>query len=205
MGCAVTALAQFPAPYYWGGSNNYHHASTAEEGFQRGMADVIRSQGAANLMNSEAAINVEKARSEYIDNRMQWTNTYFEMQKVNREARAAKKGPTPTQEQLVRFAKADLPNRVAPSQLDPVVGQLNWPTVLKTEPYEVYRKQLDELFAARAKNGYLSPDQFLQVKQSTDAMMGILRENVRSYPSSQSIQARKFIESLAYEANFEPS
>jgi hypothetical protein len=205
MGFAMTAQAQYPAPYYWGGSNNYHHASTAAEGFQRGMADVIRSQGAANLMNSEAAINVEEARSKYIDNRMQWTNTYFEMQKVNREARAAKRGPPPTQEQLVRFAKDDLPNRVAPSQLDPVVGQLNWPMVLKTEPYELYREQLDQLFASRARNGYLSPDQFLQVKQLTDEMMGVLRENVRSYSSSQSIQARKFIESLAYEANFEPS
>ncbi|MFV1964183.1 MAG: hypothetical protein ACC628_02080 [Pirellulaceae bacterium] len=201
---AVTARAQYLDPFYAGGSNNYHHASTAAEGASRGMADVIRSQGAANLMNSAAAINIEDARKKYIDNRLQATSTYFEMRRINREARAAARRPPPTQEQLVRFSKERLPRRIAPSQLDPLVGKLNWPTVLKMEPYKVYREQLDQLFAARAQNGYLSPDQYMKAKQLTDQMMIDLRKNVRSYPSSQSIQARKFIQSLAYEANMQP-
>jgi len=49
------------------GGGGYHHASTVEEGAARGMADVIRSRGAANMMNSEAAINYEQARKSNID------------------------------------------------------------------------------------------------------------------------------------------
>src|SRR5262249_13148099 len=37
----------------WGGVS--YHSSTVEEGIQRGYADVVRSQGMANLLNSQAA------------------------------------------------------------------------------------------------------------------------------------------------------
>ena len=46
------------------------------------MADVVRSAGAANLMNSAAAINVETARSAYLDNQIKFTNTYFEKKRI---------------------------------------------------------------------------------------------------------------------------
>ena len=47
-------------------------------------AAVVRSAGAANLMNSEAAIRYEEARSRYFENRLQGTETYFEMRRMNR-------------------------------------------------------------------------------------------------------------------------
>ena len=60
---APNAFGQYPGLYYGMGSNNYRHASTVQEGAARGMADVIRSTGAANLMNSEAAKNFEATTS----------------------------------------------------------------------------------------------------------------------------------------------
>ena len=57
---------------YFGGS----HASTAAEGQLRGMGDLVRSQGQANLSNSAAAINYSVARKNEIENRNQWTHTY---------------------------------------------------------------------------------------------------------------------------------
>ena len=72
----------------WGYS---YHASTAEEGIQRGYADVVRSQGMANLLNSQAATQYEEARKSYIENRMQATQTYFEMRRYNTEARKAER------------------------------------------------------------------------------------------------------------------
>jgi hypothetical protein len=65
----------------WGGYS--YHASTAEEGIQRGFADVVRSQGMANLYNAQAATEVEKARSAYLDNQYKATQTYFEMRRYN--------------------------------------------------------------------------------------------------------------------------
>jgi hypothetical protein len=198
------------APFFNAGGNTwYHHASTAAEGAARGMADVIRSSGAANLMNSEAAINFEQARKGYIENRMNWTNTYFDMRRVNQQARDEMRRPTPTQEQLIRFSKDKLPDRLSPSQLDPVSGSVNWPMLLQLDEFTEARAALEALYADRAKNGYVSPDQYLQIKQITDYMHRTLEEVVRAapdkYPSSMTIPARKFIDSLSYESNLQPS
>ena len=124
---APNAFAQdYPVPYYAMGSNNYHHASTVEEGAARGMADVIRSTGAANLMNSEAAKNIEDARKKYIENRLQATQTYFEMKQINKQARWGNQ-KRPTQADLIRYSQSRLPDRLNHSQLDPLSGVLSWP------------------------------------------------------------------------------
>jgi hypothetical protein len=43
-------------------------ASTAAEGYQRGLSGVISAQGQRNVSNSQAAINLTDARSSQIDN-----------------------------------------------------------------------------------------------------------------------------------------
>ncbi len=92
VGCAV--IADVPAIAQWGGGWGHGFgmggwASTAQQGAAEGISQVVRSQGYTNLKNSEAAINWEDAKTKEIDNRMKWTETYFEMRKTNREARAA--------------------------------------------------------------------------------------------------------------------
>ena len=69
----------------WGGGN---FASTAQQGADYGMASMMRAQGYQNLQNSEAAKNFQSAQSQQIDNRKKWTETYFDMRKTNRKARA---------------------------------------------------------------------------------------------------------------------
>jgi len=92
--CAVSfARAQ---DYYggadvWGRYGTYDHASTAAEGALRGMADVTRSAGAANLMNSQAAGYWQDAQRRYIENRQYGAETYFNMRAANRAAREAER------------------------------------------------------------------------------------------------------------------
>lgn len=69
----------------WGGGN---FASTAGQAADYGMASMMRAQGYQNLQNSEAAKNFQSAQSQQIDNRKKWTETYFDMRKTNRKARA---------------------------------------------------------------------------------------------------------------------
>ena len=85
---AAAAYGQWGRSFY---SDN--RASTAGESWARGMSDVIRANGAANVMNSRAAINSQEAASMYMDNRLKYTQTYFENRKMNREYRAAERGP----------------------------------------------------------------------------------------------------------------
>ena len=60
-----------------------------------GMANVVRSAGYANVMNSIAAQNYEQAYSADLDNRFKYTNTYFEMRRVNQAAQAEARSPAP--------------------------------------------------------------------------------------------------------------
>ena len=106
MAAAALLLAGSPAGAQWGmGFNRGGYASTAGQAAAYGMSEMMRAQGAQNLENSEAAKNWQDAKTAEIQNRMRWTETYFEMRKTNRDARAAEAGPPVTQEQAIRMAK----------------------------------------------------------------------------------------------------
>ncbi len=206
LGATLLVHAQGYSPYFTAiGPGSYHHASTAEEGAARGIADVIRSQGAANLMNSEAAINIQEARRRYIENRLQGTQTYFEMKQINQQYRNAQRSPPPTQQQAIRMSKSRLPDRLSANKIDPLTGQLSWPLGLRLDSLKEGRDRLEVLFAARADKGFLTPDQFIEVKQLTSEMTEEFRKYSQQLGGNASIEARKFLESLAYEAGFQAS
>ncbi|MEO8495484.1 MAG: hypothetical protein ABI614_10460 [Planctomycetota bacterium] len=200
----IFAQGQGYAPYYGaGGSGGYDHASTAEEGAARGMADVVRSQGAANLMNSEAAINLTQAQSQSISNHLQYTETYFQMKNLNQQYRDAQRTPPPTQQQAIRMSKNRLPDRLSANKIDPLTGQLAWPLGLRMDSLKADRDRLDEIYADRADKGFLTPDQFVEVKTLTSAMADELRKYSQQLGGNATIEARKFLESLEYEAGFQ--
>jgi hypothetical protein len=65
---AASALPDSAQAQYYGGPGGSWYqpsfSSTLEEGMQRGYADIVRSRGMANLMNSQAAKEYELARRE---------------------------------------------------------------------------------------------------------------------------------------------
>ncbi len=192
-------------PNIWGGYGVYGgfgggHASTAEEGALRGMADVTRSAGAANLMNSEASKNWMQGQRMYIENRQYGTETYFNMRETNRKARAAEAGPRPTREDLQRYSQARMPDRLSVSELDPLTGQINWPMTLRDDPYSQQRETLNAMYQQRAAaGGYLNAEQRAEVKKVTESMKAELKANISSYSPNEYLQAKKFIEGLDYE------
>lgn len=183
----------------------YHHASTAGEGMARGMADVVRSAGEANLSNSAAARNYQEARSRDLDNRFKASHTYFEMRRANQQYREAERRPRPTQEDLIRYSKAQVPKRLGPNDIDPLTGQIAWPAMLKQGTYAEYRSKLDALFANRAKTSYLNAAQVVDIQQVASQMQAELKAHIREYPAGAYIGARKFIESLIYESQVAPA
>jgi hypothetical protein len=197
--CSAIAYGQ-----YWGGYPSYH-ASTAAEGAARGVADVTRSQGMANLFNSQAAINMTEAQRNDMENRQQWTNTYFQMRQANTQYRAQERGPQTTMEQAVRYAQAGKPQPLSPSDLDTVDGEINWPVFLKTPAYAEERAKLDALYGKRAELGGITADDYAQINRATQAMLDALKSQVREIPPSEYVATKKFVESLAYEANRTPS
>ncbi len=196
----LVAVGQWfaPAPYGFGGFG----ASTAAESYQRGFADVVRSAGQANLMDSMAAQNYEQARAMDIENRLKWTESYYQMRQANRAYRASKRSPRLSQEEIVRIARAGLPNRLTATQLDPLTGQLNWPIILRDPQYAPEREELDKLFEARAAASSLSPNLYQDVQRYTGSLLAALKKNIKEYSANDWLGAKKFVESVAYDVRF---
>lgn len=194
-------LAALPLHAQWGWGGGYH-SSTAAEGAQRGFADVVRSAGAANLMNSEAMVNVEDARSKYIDNRLQATKTYFEMKRYNKDYRDANKKPRPTSEQLFRLAKDATPAALSPAELDPVSGAIAWPEVLTTDVYEASRGNLEALYADRANaGGKVSMEQYQEIRKNIREMQAELKGQINDIPPQVFSGANAFLKRLDHAVN----
>jgi len=198
VGLAVPAVAQ------WGGGWGYNrggYASTAGQAAAYGMSEVLRAQGYQNLQNSEAAKNWEEAKTLEMQNRLRWTETYFEMRRVNRDARAAERGPPVTQEQAIRWAKMAAPPRLNTSDLDPVTGHINYPILLTQDIYTPYRTRLDELFSERAASGgSLRYEQFQDIQKTVADFIEALRKRVNEYAAGDYGVARTFLDRLAHEA-----
>lgn len=195
--------------YVWPGDrpgyDEGYHSSTAGEGYARGMGDLVRSQGVYNVLSSQAAVNMTEARRRQIENQAQWTDTYFRMRQTNREARAQEKGPQPTREDWVRIAQMGRPARLGPTQLDAVSGLIHWPALLNTDEFSNYRADLEPLFAERAQTGAMDGDGRKKTQSVTKAMLNVLKSQITQVASADYMQARKFIESLAYEAGLPKS
>jgi hypothetical protein len=191
------------SPAQWGGMgyNRGGYASTAGQAAAYGMSEMMRAQGYQNMQNSEAAKNWQEAKTLEMQNRMRWTETYFEMRKTNREAQAAEAGPPVTHEQMIRMAKMGMPPRLGSTQLDPVTGHIEYPMVLTSPQFAPYREQLDKLFAERASSGgSMQYEQYQEIQKTVSKFIEVLKENVSNYAAGDYGRARTFLDSIANES-----
>ena len=196
---AGVATAQY---YRDGGYSTYHHASTAEEGMLRGMGDLTRSAGEANLRNSEAANNYEDARSKDLDNRLKATDTYFQMRAANKQYRDSERSPRSTTEQLFRRAREAAPKSLSPTELDPFTGKVDWPLALRGQAFGAERSIVDDVFANRySSSGVTTADAYQAVNDALASMENTLKANIRDYPSGDYMKAKNFLHSLSYAAS----
>jgi len=206
----ATASAQYVGRGYPGGAYGYGGwggggwgGGTAAGNAAQGMASVIQAEGSRNLMNSEAAKNYEDARSKYFDNRIKGTQTYFELRRMNRAYTDAEREKPITSEAAFRMAHEAAPKRITNSQIDPITGNIHWPSVLTEEDYSDDRQILDVLFAQRErKHGSLTAEEYQEVQKATQALLNNLKKNVKKYQPNDFLAAKKFTESLAYESRF---
>ncbi len=204
---AVVAFAQAdpPVPYRPGGYSGYvpggvswqRHASTFEEGAQRGYADVVRSYGMANLLNSEAARNYEQARRDYMENRLKAAQTYFDMRSYNESQRHAMRSPPLSMEQYVRLARQLAPDRLSVSQLDPFTGTINWPPTLRRPEYAEHREKIERLFQSRAQGTVLVHG---QIAKAVEEFGVVLKADMGTFKQPEYVVAKNFLDSLAYES-----
>ena len=115
-----------------------------------GMANVIAPKG-SNLSNSAAAINLTQARKNEIQNRQQWTNTYFDMRNTQRQQMAARREQGPRRSNS-RESPNGTPDPLAPNQMDPVTGRLYWPGPAARQ-FCTQRQVVDQAFVLLSRYG----------------------------------------------------
>lgn len=179
-----------------------YHASTAGEGYARGMAEIVRAAGEANLRNAQAVETLQDARGKAANARLQEVNAYYAARRMNAEYRAEQEGPALSQSDYVRLAAAAAPDRLGTDQLD-AQGNINWPELLTDEAYAEQTSQLDALFAQRAANkGKADAYVAQQIQITCKTLENMLSQKIRETPSlgQQLVQAKNFVRSLAYAA-----
>ncbi len=174
-----------------------NRASTAAESSMRGIADTVRASGAAAMMNSAAARNVEAARSQHIDNRLKATQTDIEIRQLRREYRESTRRPRPTSEQLHRLAKEATPKPLSANQFDPISGRIWWPTALMLEEFDDQREILDDLFLDKAEaSGRLGLRQITTVHATTREMRELMRTHQNDIPPQLYSRSLTFLKQM---------
>lgn len=207
VGMAALLIGAFEArsQYYYGGYRPYGYGpwggaypaygGTVAGSWAAGMGSMIQSQGAYNQMTAAAAIDVQKAKSLALDNKLKAAQTQYQLQRMNQENRAE-------QERRRLAARVDYtpPPKPRPSveQLDPVTGKIAWPATLAAPDFASERAQLDALFAERAKSP--ASVSFVQVSDAVLAMRNKLDGMFATLDQGSFFAARHFLDALVEEA-----
>ncbi len=182
----------------WG----WEAAATPPGSYLQGLASVVRAQGDYNLSTSAAAVNWTAAAKQGIQNEKDFVEAYFAIRAFNRQAREAENARERqiTQEWL-RFHPSVKPNRLSPSELDPVSGTINWPMLLQSDELAGVRQDIQKAFTERHQLGMMSYNNYRMVQQITNKLLAEMLDKIHSIPTNEYIQGKKFLEALVYEAS----
>jgi hypothetical protein len=184
-----------------GGWPGYGTPTTAAGAAMSGMSQVISSAGQYNLNTSAAAVNMSQAIKTQLGNDMLATETYFGMRAANRAAREKEAEPRLTMEQLVAIAHDGAPKPLNARDEDPITGGLNWPSALTQNQFAGSRKELDEIFAKRARYGGLTYSDQMAAKHAVDSIFSGLKSQIRDIPPQDYVACRDFLRTLTYTAS----
>jgi hypothetical protein len=190
---AEVGQAQYRRRYGGGGGG------TAASNYMNGMSSVIQSEGAYNLMTAQANIANQQAESQYLQNRLAATQTYFEMRQMNKQYREQERAKPMSSEALSHYYEQMKPKRMVPTQLDPVTGQITWPLPLQDEAYASYREQLDSLYKVRAQHKDFN---YNDVRLAAEGMQTEFRKHLDEFAPQDFENSNKFLEALAVEAHY---
>ena len=148
------------------------------EGYQRGLADVIRARGQAAENISRARINNEEAREQYIENKLRWTETYLERKRIGEAERARQHAEDRERRQSYLASRRDsAPETLPPSMFDPESGAIQWPEPLQAEIYAEYRRQIEQELEIQATSGTMANSN--KVRNLARQMQSLLKEKFR--------------------------
>lgn len=176
-------------PVYDPSYGPWGHASTFEEGWLNGRANLLRGQGAYNLATSQAWANRELARRLAIQNRQDAIRAYYEAQDLNAAHRQAQRRPV-ARKQAAPPAVKPVSQRVSVETRDPQTGAMAWPQVLQTKKFDAPRRRLEQLLNAG------SSEHRDEIRELVEVMKQQLKQQIRDIAPMEYVAAGKFLAAL---------
>lgn len=170
------------------------HASTAEEGMARGMADVIRSRGQASVDYAQAATESERARRAYLENRNFAISSFVENRAIRDEFR--KKQSDAKKEKLAAYIKSREYQPLSSSDFYEPTGKISWPIGLMHPHDEKGRKEIEELFAKRAEEGTLPPEDYIRLNKLLNLWVYHVEDHSGDFSASELTRSVRFLRRL---------
>jgi len=162
-----------------------------------------RSAGPTNPRRYSMAAYRQELRSRYLDDRRRRAEHYFEVRRTIDSYRAERRPPSLTPEQLANLNESRLPRRLTAEQWQPSLGIIHWPAALRGDEHAADRARLEQLFAERTpEDGGAGGAGYSEVRRLTRRMREQLAPRAKELSIEEFTVARKFIDSLAYEARF---
>ena len=140
-----------------------------------------------------------QAQKQEIQNWSSFTNTYFDLRATNRRVGLRSGHEKLTEAQLNRIAQERRPNRLRPSKWTPSPARSSGPTCSRTTSSSP-RPDVATAFEERANLGTMPWKYVKEVQQATQTMLDELSDMVRDIAPADYLPAKRFIQSLAYEA-----
>lgn len=168
------------------------------QGFPRGpIVDMQTQFDSRTIRDPSLRVPATNRAAVEMDNRLRWTETFFEMRRINKAARAREAGPRPTMEQIVKYAQMQRPRNLSSLEVDPVTGDITWPLLLADPIYSEYTQLLQANFRQRADDGRITNQkQITAVRDTINEFKFELKANSANYPAGEYGKARNFLESL---------
>ena len=195
------AMAQVPPHFFY---DYPRGSSTALGDALSGSGELVRSIGDAVRNGSEAAVNIEAAKSQYLKNNYDASKTFWDKKLLWTENSAYFRGRPLSSEQLRQIARDAAPQRLGAMQLSQT-GAINWPAGLLRAEYDDLRGRIENLFANRTvSNIGVGSTTEVAVTRLTDSMAADLKSQISDMTPNEYIAAKNFLRSLAYETRFLP-
>jgi hypothetical protein len=157
----------------------------------------------ANSTDAKTLQTLQQLRSLVLDNNLKAAKTFYDKRKLCEDYRKLNPCKRPTQESMGRYSQASVPKRPVQFELASAPGRIYWPDVLLNEEFTDGRIQVESLFAQR-KTVASGPGNSVsgEVQTAAAQMREQLQSKIRQMSPEEYLAARRFLESLAYEARF---
>ncbi len=220
LGSLVALLAVLAASARAVNYDDRYPPEPAMSSYLRGQAEMVRAQAAmlqaraariraqaeANLAAAKTIHTRQQTASMALDNDLKAASIYFERKAMHDAYHSLKKPRERGKpEDYVRYSQMETPERPANDELEPLRGTIQWPELLQQEEFVEERIELDSLFAHRSRSNQTDTTEFYpQVQDAVQRLRGELKDKIDEISAGEYMQARRFIDSLSYEARFPP-